>query len=90
MTTGGSEINPNHLMESFDIGLTENLWDFYPYGQVQDRVCLNGNSALYWANQHYSQRDNVAVTRQLIIDNNYVLQFRVRLISEAGTLLCPP
>ncbi|XP_038061332.1 reelin-like [Patiria miniata] len=74
---GGSEINPTHLTESFNVGLTEALWDFYPYGQVRVGVCLNSESALYWANRRYSQEDNVAVTRQLIIDANYMLQFKI-------------
>ncbi|XP_022095907.1 reelin-like [Acanthaster planci] len=74
---GGSEINPTHLRESFNLGLTETLWDFYPYGQVQVGVCLNSDRALYWANRRHSQRDSVAVTRQLIIDTNYMLQFKI-------------
>ena len=77
--TGGSEINPSHLTESFDMGLSENLWEFHPYGQVQNGVCLNGDSALYWSNQRYNQRDNFVITRQLIIDRNYMLQFKVNL-----------
>ncbi len=59
------------------MGLSENLWEFHPYGQVQNGVCLNGDSALYWSNQRYNQRDNFVITRQLIIDRNYMLQFKI-------------
>ncbi|XP_033646479.1 reelin-like isoform X1 [Asterias rubens] len=85
---GGSEINPSHLTESFDMGLSENLWEFHPYGQVQNGVCLNGDSALYWSNQRYNQRDNFVITRQLIIDRNYMLQFKVVVGCQETSASC--
>ncbi|XP_071486224.1 reelin-like [Diadema antillarum] len=75
---GGSEINPSTLLESFeDGGSSQLLWDFHPYGRQEFGVCRQSNSALYWSNERNAPYDSAAITRQLIVDKNYMIQFKI-------------
>ncbi|XP_041459310.1 reelin-like [Lytechinus variegatus] len=75
---GGSEINPSSLSESFEHSHHQNgLWEFYPYGQRQQDVCHQRNTALFWENERNAAFDNAATTRQLIVDKNYMIQFKI-------------
>ena len=75
---GGSDINPTLLIDTFDSAIDETQWEFHPYSSVEAHACGNTDSAIYWANTRgYQIRGGYITTRQLIIDTDYMVQFKV-------------
>ena len=73
---GGMDIGPSRLWETFEL-LDESRWEFHPGGRLQDGVCgSTTGSVMSWNNDRGSSV-NMITTCQLIVQQNYVLQFKV-------------
>lgn len=75
---GGSEINPSYLWLNFTQGMNEmnSNWEFSPKGKVQQEFCYKTEESLRW---HEDSGEKSLTTNQLIIQENSILQFKVRL-----------
>ncbi|XP_048861285.1 reelin-like [Brienomyrus brachyistius] len=82
---GGSDINPSTLLDTFDDeGVShEDSWSFYPNGVRTAGFCGNPSFHLYWPNKNQDGTHNVLVTRELIVQPGYILQFKIVVGCEA-------
>ena len=71
---GGTEINPSSLYETFQGGLDETRWEFYPNGQLWDSHCGRESSSMAWGT-HVGQQS--ITTGQIIVQHHYMIQFKV-------------
>ena len=75
------------MSDDFDSALDETLWEFPPHGSLQPDVCGNPDGALYWAGSPADEHGSGYVTtRQLIVDKNYMVQFKVSKHSKENML----
>ena len=75
---GGMEIAPSSLTETFE-QLDESLWEFHPGGALQNDVCRStSGSVMSWSGGQGSTV-NMITTCQLIVQQNYMMQFKVTI-----------
>ncbi|XP_074645991.1 reelin-like [Tubulanus polymorphus] len=72
---GGSDINPSSLHDTFHSNLASN-WEFHPGGSVRNGVCGYEGTSMMWQSGH-NHRPSSLTTRQLIVQNNYIIQFKL-------------
>uniref|UniRef100_A0A3B3T8V8 Reelin n=1 Tax=Paramormyrops kingsleyae TaxID=1676925 RepID=A0A3B3T8V8_9TELE len=84
---GGSDINPSTLLDTFDDeGVShEDSWSFYPNAVRTAGFCGNPSFHLYWPNKNQDGTHNVLVTRELIVQPGYILQFKIVVGCEADS-----
>ena len=80
---GGSEINPSVLYETFDEKIDETKWEFYPNGKVLRDICLRRSQVLNWGTEPGIKR---ITTGQLIVQEGYMIQFKVGILPGSGYL----
>lgn len=85
--TGGSEINPISLVDSFDYEPDESLWNFHPYANTNIGVCGSFNPALYWQGTESEKLNRSLTTREVIVDRNFIVQFKVSLLTLCTLLI---
>lgn len=76
---GGSEINPSELYERLEADYADHLWEFAPGSDRKSGVCEQNSGSLFWDE---SKGVKKLTTSQLIIQENYMLQFKVRLYNS--------
>ena len=82
MHVGGVDIAPSSLHETFE-QVDEAKWEFHPGGMVQRDVCRsNTGSVMSWNNGH-SSSVNMITSCPLIVQHNYMLQFKVTFSTVA-------
>ena len=76
--SGGSDINPSEMLESFNDTETHSF-SFHPGGYIETGVCGHGsdNGALHWDD---TSGLKYTTSQQLIVQENFMLQFKVLLI----------
>lgn len=78
LKTGGHEVNPAKFEIRFNESLVVNdqPWEFNPYGEIRSEVCKKEDSVIVWEEgtgvRHFT-------SKQTIIQDNYILQFKVIL-----------
>uniref|UniRef100_A0AAR2JNE6 Reelin n=1 Tax=Pygocentrus nattereri TaxID=42514 RepID=A0AAR2JNE6_PYGNA len=84
---GGSDINPSTLLDTFDDEGTahEESWSFYPNAVRTAGFCGNPSFHLYWPNKKQDGTHNILVTRELIVQPGYILQFKIVVGCEADS-----
>ncbi|XP_023681705.2 reelin isoform X1 [Paramormyrops kingsleyae] len=84
---GGSDINPSTLLDTFDEeGMShEESWSFYPNAVRTAGFCGNPSFHLYWPNKNGDGTHNILVTRELIVQPGYILQFKIVVGCEADS-----
>lgn len=75
---GGYDINPSEMLESFNETETHSF-SFHPGGYIETGVCghSSDNGALHWDD---TSGLKYATSQQLIVQENFMLQFKVLLI----------
>jgi hypothetical protein len=76
---GGHEINPANIEINFNetLMLNDQPWEFSPYGHIGAEICKKDDSVIMWDEGNGTRE---FTTKQLIVQMNYLLQFKVRLI----------
>jgi len=70
------EIGPSSVRETFE-QLDDSLWEFHPGGVIEHDVCGSvTGSVMSWSGGRDSSV-NMITTCQLIVQNNYMMQFKV-------------
>ncbi|XP_071961497.1 reelin-like [Antedon mediterranea] len=86
---GGSEINNINLFADFnDNTIEETKWDFYPYGQLRAGVCGNFGNSIGWDHISADDRHVSLTTRQLIVDAEYMIQFKIAVGCSSQSNSC--
>lgn len=81
---GGNEINPSHMQVSFDDSIQSDApWEFNPHGEIKDNVCTKGDSSIVWEE---GKGNRSFTTGQLIVQEGFMLQFKVKYQSAYGQL----
>jgi len=76
---GGMHIGPSSFRETFE-ELDVSKWEFHPGGTLQHGVCgATTGSVMSWNGGH-SSSVNMITTCQMIVQHNYMLQFKVTLL----------
>ena len=80
---GGSEINPSHVQLSFDENRPQqdSSWEFNTFSDVKDNVCQKGDHSLTW---EAGKGVRSFTTKQQIVQDHYMLQFKVRCSISKG------
>ena len=73
---GGSQINPSQLFERLEDEYEETMWEFSPGSSRRSGVCGLTSGALLWG---ATAGVKSLTTTQLIIQQDYMLQFKVSL-----------
>lgn len=87
---GGSEINPSHMYQAFESNGTLDSVEFHPGGVVDSGICGKRDAFMIWKGD---ARPRSFTTEQLIIQDNYMLQFKVicrQLSSRSCQCRCTP
>ncbi|XP_077982491.1 reelin-like [Glandiceps talaboti] len=74
---GGSEINPSSISERVDSEIKEESWEFYPNSILATGVCGGHGKQMYWQGGKDDGSDNSITTRQLIVMENFMIQFKI-------------
>ena len=77
---GGTEINPSELYATFDQPLDERLWEFHPGAETSQFLCGSPGKSLLWQQKNNKESRSIT-TGQLIVQENYMMQFKVSISS---------
>jgi len=78
---GGMAIAPSSLRETFE-QFDERTWEFHPGGTLGDSVCgSTTGSVMLWDSRPVGNSADMITTCQMIVQRNYVLQFKVAVLT---------
>ncbi|XP_070558262.1 reelin-like isoform X2 [Ptychodera flava] len=74
---GGTEINPSFISDRIENDIQEANWEFYPNSRLTNGLCGSQGKQLYWQGGKNDGSDNSVTSRQLIIMEEFMIQFKI-------------
>jgi len=81
---GGMDIAPSSFQETFE-QLDESRWEFHPGGTLQHGVCDSSTGSVMSWNSGRASSLNMITTCQMIVQQNYMMQFKVTFLVSVNS-----
>ena len=56
--------------------LSDQPWEFHPFGKIRTEFCKKDGSVIHWDE---GKGTRLFTSKQMIVQSDYILQFKVRL-----------